>query len=310
MSSKNYLLNKALVLPVLAIIFVSGCIGSGDTTEFGNGVVIQAWEPDFSRLYSGETVQLQLKVQNQGEIDATGLEAKIMGIDVGRDGWDLDTTVGSADRDLLLAPNPDTNTPGEVWTIIWSGTAPELVRGMEHTYEPIMRLSYVYSGTATKTITLVDSQELRRLIQQGKSLPSQPTAYTAGPLSIEVQTGNYVKTQKEDDPFPINILITNTMWSSGGSTIPVDGSGLRSPRNYNYPVHLKIEMPDGLRLDRDTCDTDAWYDLWKGETAEITCQVEITNMPDEGERLDKVMKFYIDYGYKIDAQTSITVVGQ
>ncbi len=310
MSAKKYLLNKVMVLPVLAVILVSGCVGGGDSVEFGNGVVIQAWEPDFSRLYSGETIQLQLKVQNQGEIDATDLEARIMGIDTGRDGWDLDVTVGSDERELLLAPNPDTNTPGEVWTTIWTGTSPELVRGMEHTYEPIVRLSYVYSGTATKTITLVDAQELRRIIQQGKSLPSQSTMSTAGPLSIEVQTGNYVKTQKEDDPFPINIRITNTMWNGGGSTIPIDESGLRSPRNYNYPVHMEIEMPSGLRIDRDTCDTDTWYDLWKGETAEVTCQVEITDMPDEGERIDKVMKFYIAYGYKIDSQTSITVIGQ
>ena len=310
MAVKNYLLSRVLVLPILAVVLVSGCIGGGNTVDFGDGVVIQAWEPDFSRLYSDETIQFQLRVQNQGEIDATDLSAKVMGIDTGRDGWDLDVAVGNDKRDLLLAPNPDTNTPGEVWTMIWSGTAPELTRGMENVYSPIVRVSYVYSGSATKTITLVDAQELRRIIQQGSSLPSQPTVATAGPISIEVTTGNYVKTQKEDDPFPINIVLRNNGWSAGGSAIPVDESGLRSPNNYNYPVHMEIEMPSGLRIDSDTCDSDAWYDLWKGETAEITCQVEITDMPGEGERQDKVMKFFVDYGYKIDAQTSVTVVGQ
>ena len=60
------------LLPVLAVIFVSGCVTTGGTgaVATGPGVVIQGWEPDFTQVFSEEPVTLQLKVQNQGQARA------------------------------------------------------------------------------------------------------------------------------------------------------------------------------------------------------------------------------------------------
>ena len=82
--------------------------------------------------------------------------------------------------------------------------------------EPIVRVSYDYKTIAQKPITIVDINELRRLIQQGETLQSKSTTYTAGPLSIEIKTGDFVKTQSTDPTLPVYIAVTNDLWESGG----------------------------------------------------------------------------------------------
>ena len=78
MSSKYTL----LVLPVLAVVLMSGCVSGPAAGALGPGVVITDFKPDFTTVNSGDSVKLQLKLQNQGEVRAENAVAQIAGIDL------------------------------------------------------------------------------------------------------------------------------------------------------------------------------------------------------------------------------------
>lgn len=293
MSDKTHLLKLSLLLPVLAVVFVSGCIGGdGDSITFGSGVAIQGWQPDFTSLESWEPVKFYLKIQNQGESIAENVEATIMGIDP--DEWEIRDS--EHDFDTLAAPDRVTNTPGETKTHYYNGNAPGLPDGTSFTFEPIVRVSYDYKTIAQKPITIVDTEELRRLIQQGATLPSKETTYTAGPLSVEIRTGNYVKTQ-EDPELPLYIVVTNVLWESGGSVA-----------GYDYPIRIEFDMPTGGGTIKD-CNTDNdWVYLWQGKTAEISCTLQVDAAP-ENTQVERLISAEIYYRYQVDSRTSVTVTG-
>ena len=292
-----------------AVVLVSGCTDTG--VAFGNGVVITGFESDMGTMAveSRDEVSLLLRVQNQGEVDAYDVEARLIGIDLNE--WNA--YFGSSERqDLnnLLAADPVTNTEGQTKTAQWDLEAPDLPAGTDFTYEPVVRVFYDYQTKANKPVTLVDVDELKRIIQQGRSIPGEATQSSAGPLSVEIRTGDFVKTQNYDDPFPLNIFITNLMWESGGSVVEGAGLGGFYYEDYQYPVRVKITLPDGMSLEGtgQGCSTSGeTINLWKGKSAELTCEVRITNPPEY--RVDKLIQVELDYRYFIDASTTIKVIG-
>ena len=168
-------------------------------------------------------------MQNQGEVTARDIEAELTNIDMGE--WGTFGLFGFSENINDLLPYDErTNTPGAIKTMEWRLEAPELAKGTTHTFSPMIKVSYDYKTVAQKPITLVDEDELRRIIQQGKSLPFKTTTYTAGPLMVEVKTGDFVRTSsglssgESYEVFPVYVKVTNTDWESGGSVIK-DGFG-------------------------------------------------------------------------------------
>ena len=53
-----------LILPVAAVIIVSGCTGTGTGIATGPGVAILDWAPDHASVESGDEIQLRLQVQS------------------------------------------------------------------------------------------------------------------------------------------------------------------------------------------------------------------------------------------------------
>ncbi len=301
-----------LILPLAVLVLASGCTtDSGSGVAYGKGVIIEGFESDLGSLSieSEDAVSLMLKVKNKGSVEATDVEAVLIGIDVDEWGtgfsWDSEKDLGD-----LVAPDPTTSTEGGTRQVQWNLEAPNLPKGTEFTYEPTVRVFYDYKTRATKPVTLVDVDELRRIVQQGKTLPGGSTSSSAGPLSIEVRTGDFVKTQDYRDPFPLNVFITNDLWESGGSVI--EGSGYYGGYGFEelrYPVKVTITLPEGMSLESsEGCSTSGdWVELWKGKSAEMTCEVRIDDPPEY--RQDKVIQVELEYRYYIDASTSINVIG-
>ena len=303
MSGKNILKKLTLILPLLTVVFVSGCTGNGGTVSFGNGVIIQAWEPDFSSLESEETVTFYLKIQNQGESLAENVEALIMGIDASE--WSIKD--GEYDFDDMIAPDIVASTPGEIKTKYYKGEAPELLSSARVDYAPIVRVSYDYSTKVNKPITVVDITELRAIMREGGSIPSKETSYTAGPLSVDIITGKYAKTDAEDPEFPLTIVITNTLWGSNGARVVATRS---SPKLFQFPVKLDVDVSGSGSVD---CNTENdWVDLWASpgqpNQIEVTCILEL-EPADEGTRVERLITADLTYRYQIDATTSVTVTG-
>lgn len=299
------------LLPLFAVVLVSGCLGPSDGVSYGKGVVIKGFESDLGSLAieSEDEVSLMLKVQNQGEVEALDAEAQIIGIDLDEWGTGFSWT-DKKDLGDLKAADPITNTEGATKTVQWDLEAPVLPKGTEFTYEPRVRVFYDYETKAAKPVTLVDVNELRRIIQQGKTLPGETTRSSAGPFSVEIKTGDFVKTQDYDDPFDLNVIITNDVWESGGSVI--EGSGFWGGFGYEqfrYPVKVTITLPEGMSLESsDECSTSgAWVNLWKGKSKEMTCSIRIDDPPEF--RQEKLIQVELEYRFFIDATTTIRVIG-
>ena len=167
---KGYL--ALLILPVLALV-VSGCTvpGAGPSAVTGNGVVIEAFEPDFPQAFKGENIQFQIRVKNTGSVDANDVKAKLLGLD---DWTDSGSTCSSLDAGVkLLAPVPEQGVSGESESCIWTRKAPDVPQGLSTNYNPYARLYYTYKSNTVKSITFASQQELRNIETSGKALPSE-----------------------------------------------------------------------------------------------------------------------------------------
>ncbi len=303
------------LIPVFAVMLISGCV-AGPTGGLGAGLAITDWKPDLTDVYSGDAIRLQLRLQNQGEVKAENVVAELAGIDTtewGTFGGFLDYQDVAA---MMLPYDQATDTPGEVRTVEWRLEAPYLAKGTDFSYTPIVKVSYDYSTSAQKPITLVDVDELRKIKQQGKTLSGKTTAYSAGPLAVEIRTGNYVKTSDDFgmqyDIFPVYIKITNTQWQQGG-TVTGDGSYGTYFGTGDYPVQMAITPPSGTNFrytgyaGSSDCSSLVNLDLWQGKDAEITCEFEVTNPP--AYQQEGLIEIDLNYRFQTDARTSVKVTG-
>lgn len=292
----NNPLRLALLLPVLAVLLFSGCVGQG--VSVGEGIVIEDFSVDFPSVDSGEKVTLYLKVSNTGTTEAKNVKAELAGIDPRE--WRGKTTENLGN---LLPVDPQTNTPGETETRQFELHAPRLAKGLQVIYEPIVYVSYDYEATAVKALTLVDIDELRRMMQQGRGPSVKSVSSTGGPISVEIQAGEFVKTgtgSEAYNQFPLYITLTNNQWERGGTVIPKTGA-----RGKDYPVDITIELPP--KLSAKDCKTRDTVNLWKGKNAEITCDMRVTRPPQKRE--DVLITVKMKYRFQIEASTSITVTG-
>lgn len=287
-----------LLVPLLGTVLISGCTNTTGPT-FGNGVTILNWEPTFSSVESGDSLQLRIRVQNQGEVTARNVNALLTGINV--DEWGFGT--GNAIMLYDLSP-PDRvqNTAGQIKDSTFNLVAPRIPKGTQQQYSPQVRVFYEYKTTAIKSITLVNENELRRLQDQGKTLSSTDTKTSAGPLKVTVNTGKFIKARETGsyytNTFPITIDIQNT----GGGVV-----GRYNIPQDDYKVNVKIEFPS--RLTNVDCGTflGNYITLWKGQDASISCNVRISSPPIASE--DENIKITLDYGYFTDSKTTVTVTG-
>jgi hypothetical protein len=322
-----------LILPVLAIVAASGCTslptwlgGGGSSTGIGNGVAILDFAPDFPSIQSGEYIRLQVRAENRGEIKAYDVKAELTGIDVAEWGGTFGTGWTTSESWDMLPYDKETNTPGTTRTKQWRLTAPDQDKGVNTQYTPIIKLSYDYKTSAQKKIMIVDEAELRRILQRGGSLPGQSSTYSAGPLSVEITTGNYEKTAATqfgyENLFPVQIKITNT----GGGTVvpPGTGTGLYGGAyssvfgdTYNYPIGVKVTPPAGTSFRSlgggfsgvDDCSTGTvTKEMWRGQEAVVTCELSVDRLPTYRE--ERPLDVEVFYRYQAEAQTSVMVYGR
>jgi hypothetical protein len=314
---------KLLLLPVLAaIVMVSGCT-DGNTIAGGPGVFVLNWEPDFYSVYSGDEVKLRFRVQNQGGEQAQDVIATLHGITP--EEWQATSLYGfrmnSFDVPVgnLNPQSPSYNTPGETFEDFFTLRAPQLPEGISQTYNPRIRVAYTYRTTATKPITLVNEDELRRLADSGMSLPTGLTSSSAGPLSVDITTGSAIKISEGRRTFPISIRIYNM---GGGVVSPREGaiwSGYGTPSSDDYMVRMVIELPPGLGF--VTCSEfqgnigDEFFGfgggaevmLWEGRDKTVNCELNVVTPPFASEQ--RTIKVALLYDYYVDAGTTITVQG-
>jgi len=324
-----------LILPLLAVVAISGCIGGGGGITLGNGVKILNWEPDFSSVESGDAVQLRLKAQNTGERDALSMQALLTGINP--EEWKLQGGDNAKNFGNLKAPDKVQNVDGEQVQYAFKLTAPPLPRGVSQPYSANLRIYYGYHTLGVKQLTFVNENELRRLQDKGESLPSSDTTVTAGPLNVKINTGKFIKVRDSQsglyssysNTFPITIDIENT---GGGVVSAMPNAWGAYDKDLDYKVFVTLMFPNDLDVNCKNILSSSYTpygftysdysygvysyggkevtgvaELWKGQDTSITCDLKITGTPLTSQTENIIVRLF--YIYYIDSKATITVTG-
>ncbi len=301
----------ALILPILAVMLVSGCTVPGlSSAGGGSGITIEALETDFSQIFEGENAQLQLKISNTGSVDAKDVEVEIFGME----GWTWQDkakgstckpTVGATvgDKWNLLAPDEARGTSGGSKSCIYNYKSPSgLAKGLSMSYNPIARVRYKYNTNTIKSITLLSSAEARRIEQQGGALPSETVSTTKSPVSVDIATKGPIRVFQAGLEFPLEITIRNT----GGGVV----STTKDSKNWNR-IKVYINKLSGGLSSTDCPEELAkarTMTLFKGQSNTITCTVKVDTAPTVPKQV-QITANAEDYYYFIEKSTRLTVTG-
>ncbi|MBN1896526.1 MAG: hypothetical protein JW789_02245 [Candidatus Aenigmarchaeota archaeon] len=278
------------VLLVFSVIFVSGCTVPGlipaGNVGSGGGVIITDFVSELNSVYSGESVQFELKLKNTGSFEADGT----VDIDLGHQEWQCTSkSFGGQSFTDLIAPSEERGTEGEEFTVAWSCRAPEIDEGMRISYNARAEIEYAYKSLISKSVTLLPTNELIALRDSGQTLPSELISRSNSPVSIDIQIEGPIRIR--DDvravEFPVNIIIENT----GGGIVK------------DSKVNLFVEGMGGLTK-RD-CDHNDLA-LWKGQSQTITCRMSANNV--DALTQSRIVG-QIDYVYITSATATVEVEG-
>ncbi len=315
-SDSSYLKVLLLVAVVMTVIS-SGCVTSDTGGSTGPGVVIEEFEPSLTQVESNEPVTLHLEVRNKGEYNGpmgngVPVVAELMGIDTTE--WQVLPSVYSEPM-FLFSPDLESQTGGGLGTVNWDLISPMLSRGQRITYSPIARVYYTYETDVIKPVWFVTKDELETIVQSGGSLTSEPAAYTSGPLTVNVKTGNFVASREwMDSKFQLQMSISNTgngnvygrqrpvgvyvEWPS--FVTPVGGS---CPKEMDWTTGYE-DLPMGLT---PPTTLGNFVRLWDTRETDITCEFMMVEPPSSKTKANFHVK--LSYIYYIDQSTEITVKG-
>jgi hypothetical protein len=317
MFAANSWKNPALIAILsLLVVLGSGCTGifpDGGGAVSGSGIVIQKFEPTLTSLRSNDNVVFHLEVQNMG--DVIGKAAAVL-IGITPTEWQIDEW--EKDFGELLPADEEAGTPGGTGVADWYAVAPDVYRGEDRSYNVIARMFYSYETRVRKPITFLTSDELRRAAQMGGTPVAGATLVSAGPLSVTVNTGNYVRAtgnEYEAPYFPVNIKITN--------------NGPGQIAGENYPVGVEIIPPEGTSIMGECpsyAQTEMWsplyanlpygldlpaspsiVNIWNGREVSITCRLQVDEPPLYKDERD--LRIILDYIYFQDAELVMPVRG-
>ena len=306
-----------LMLCVIATLWISGCIGPTDGMGGGPGLVVEKFEiPPPTTIDSGEQIGLHLEVRNQGGYNGelgTGAPAIVELMQIDPMEWAV-TPSTVIDLGSILAPIPETGTQGELAKADWQLIAPLLERGQTQSFRIDARVYYAYETKARKPVQFVTSDELRRMIQTGESLASDPAILTAGPLTVMVDAGQMVKAKDWTNArFPLQIRISNT----GGGRIA----------GKDYPIAIEVTYPQWVMPVEGYCPAQSllgapiyndvppglpqpignFIYMWDGMATDVTCEFEIIQPP--ASKTKGNFEVTLKYIYSIDTTTQVTVRG-
>lgn len=287
---------RLLILPLMLIVFVSGCTTITPIINSGTGLVITDFEPEFPEVYSTERIKFTTRIQNTGSLPALNIQEEIVGIE----DWDL-VSVDQLECEHgfgLIPADSVTGTVGETKLCSWTYIAPNVPDRLSVTYKPVARVYYNYLSNTVSSVSIVPRNELRRLQNAGQSLPIDTQSSTPGPVRIDITT-EPVLSFEPSITFPLKITINNV--DSGIAC----RSNCKDSANWNK-VKLIFDLGGSMRL-MDCNDME--LSLYKGKTNSVTCKVEAFNIPDNS--IDKrTIKVSAEYDYLIEMSTEVTVLSR
>ncbi len=320
----------ALILPLAAVIFVSGCtdmssipfIGSlfgPATVKYTNDIVIiRSIEATPSTVFPGQSVRLTAYIQNQGS------KSKDVYVDLYdfcegtfhlQDPASCGATTGSGTGGNSGCSM--TLQPYETRDVTWTLVADKCI--MLDTTCPAdglkVSVNYEQETEGLTTITLIRYEEMQRQMSEGTYKETQPTRTAGeGPIKgyINVEDKHPVAVSDNNPSTVISFQLKNE--GSGFLAFEPGTSAIQDGKTIRPSVTLKsIDMSGIGTIDTSGGDTSCSklknggeIELIKSESPKIVCSV-IDLKNDFEKELSKTMKFTVDYNYEFRASAKVTV---
>jgi len=211
-------MKKIIALAIfLSLILVMGCLRSEDSRrprppaeaeiEYGYGLKILEFAPDYDEIYSGDEFGLNIEVQNVG-----GYTAQNIRTELGRYG-DLDVPAPIQGGGELNPPDEENNIPGDSRYFYWQIKAPEKTSTTD--YDVMAKVKYWYSSEASRDYLIMSRERMLERKEQGIESEVESTS-TAGPVEIQfsLQPEEIILSFADDEgygirTFPIRIDIAD-----------------------------------------------------------------------------------------------------
>jgi hypothetical protein len=327
----------ALVLPLAAVVIVSGCtdmssipfIGSlfgPATVKYTNDIVIiRSLEATPATVFPGQTVRLTAYVQNQG---SKPKDVYVDLYDFCEGTFHLDGSVkcGETTNSQASGTSGDSSSgcsvklqPYETRDVTWTLVADKCI--MLDTTCPAdglkVSVNYEQETEGLTTITLIRYEEMQRQMSEGTYTETQPTR-TAGEGPIK----GYINIE---DKHPVAVSDTNPstvisfQLENEGNGFLAFKPGYKPAQNERPKVHLDginmagigtIDTTGASNTDTGgnckTLDSGGPIELIKSESPKIVCTVNDLKH-DFDKQMSKTLTFKISYNYEFRASTKVTV---
>ncbi|MCD6092609.1 MAG: hypothetical protein J7J38_01145 [Candidatus Aenigmarchaeota archaeon] len=243
--------NCLFIILLFSLALVSGCVEQSDKIS-GQGIRVVSFEPEFSEVDGGETVELFLDLENTGRSTAKDVSAFLYGLNFENE-WKL-LSDNPQKLGAMEGVDPVTNSPGDIKYTSWTLEAPSIPKDMTNTYKPKVRIFYTYKTTASTSIPILSKNKYQRLKQLRKTLPRQAqTLVSGGPLDVQIYTETPVITKSKT--FTVKTTIRNlrggSVFNSTYTTATTTTTTLPSTTTTTIPATNEIAI--FLLKDISTC---------------------------------------------------------
>lgn len=294
--------NFLVFLVIASIVFFSGCIefGDDDTVETGHGVRITSFQAMPSEVFSGDSFDLLMDVQNVGDKTARDVEASIT--QTGGASESDDNGFGSGTN---LAP-PTDDFDGEIHTFEAEMDAPEITVGPESVTLK-GRLYYEYETDARVLLPVMSREEYRTRIQAGDDIPGMGVSRVSrGPFTVDIDGPSPALIDDDDDEEDEMDFRFYIRGENIGNGVPYDAESHPNPtRDDIHEIEVIVNLPedDADWVDDENCSDNVT--VRAGNDFQAICHAKLQNHEDFIEiPIDVTLK----YGYYIDSETSVNVL--
>lgn len=310
-------MNFKILIPILAIVLVSGCtipglenLSVGQTAgTAGNGLEITSFTADPSTVFSGSSVRLIMEVENQGGTTVENDKDMVYLTGSNFDSWGgttythFDKTMKSSDvvRDI----------PADTKRFSWSVRAPTLTAGQTRTDTFIGRVYHDYQTSANGNVWVYSESEAEAARTSGRPLYTPSFTYTKGPVGLSVSVSpTPVILYSGEATFTLYIklsnLATGTIYHTGSVTYATGSESVKIDPSQDQLNWVNVAVTGSDLTLGDGCTGD--QELVAGKEATLVCEVTVNSAPDTFKSY--ALDVTVSYGYFTERTVSVTVQGK
>ena len=308
--------SKLLLALIGAVLITSGCMEGGESEASTSAIAVNQFDITPNPAPGGQSVSMQMQLENAGDVEATDVTASIFGPTFGDDGRTWTPDDGTTMEFNNLQPATDTQ-PAIPQQSTLTFTSPGLERGRDLPYDFNAEIFYGYE-TSSSTSIQVMSQE--RYQDTSTTQSSTSVDNSDGPIQLEVQGSTPIVFQPEQGQRTEDLCITARNAGTGTpfypDALPVEDSSDVNDAEENR-VQIEIESVGNIVFLADDEDETSTSNGVQADVELIGNEgfhcftMEASGLGDVTQ-LEQTANIEIEsrYGYREETSTSVTVEGR